>query len=112
MGVLYLLFPHGPQCALNAANGLAMYTCLFAVGGRAAFPDAADRTIPDIGYMPGQLAWAFGERLRALGVTIANDEPDASTHQDRRLLTGASPLAANALGRLAAETLLAEVGAG
>ena len=62
--------------------------------------------------MPGPLAWQFGERLEALGVTIANREPDASTHKDRRLLTGASPLAANALGKLAAETLLAEVAAG
>jgi len=42
VGVLYLLFPQGPQFALNAANGLAMYTCLFAVVGRSAFPDAAD----------------------------------------------------------------------
>ncbi len=45
-------------------------------------------------------------------MTIANSEPDESTQKDRKLLTGASPLAANALGRLAAETLLAEVAAG
>src|SRR3712207_5375772 len=42
VGVLYLLFPQGPQFALNAANGMAMYTCLYAVIGRAAFPHAAD----------------------------------------------------------------------
>ena len=42
VGGLYLLFPHGPQFALNAANGLAMYTCLYAVIGRAAFPGAQD----------------------------------------------------------------------
>lgn len=42
VGALYLLFPHGPQFALNAANGLAMYTCLFAVIGRSAFPLADD----------------------------------------------------------------------
>jgi hypothetical protein len=42
-GALYLLFPQGPQFALNAANGMAMYTCLSAVIGRAAFPEAADR---------------------------------------------------------------------
>jgi hypothetical protein len=41
-GALYLLFPQGPQFALNAANGMAMYTCLYAVIGRAAFPQAAD----------------------------------------------------------------------
>lgn len=42
VGLLYLLFPQGPQFALNAANGMAMYTCLYAVIGRAAFPEAAD----------------------------------------------------------------------
>ena len=42
VGVLYLLFPQGPQFALNAANGMAMYTCLYAVIGRAAFPEAAN----------------------------------------------------------------------
>jgi len=42
VGALYGLFPHGAQFALNAANGLAMYTCLYAVVGRSAFPDAED----------------------------------------------------------------------
>lgn len=77
-----------------------------------AFPDASDRMIPDIGYMPGHLTWRFGEKLQALGVTIANSEPDDSTYVDRRLLTGAGPLAANALGKLAAETLITEFVAG
>ena len=67
---------------------------------------------PDIGYMPGHLTWKFGEKLKALGVTIANSEPDKSVHKDRKLLTGASPFAANELGKLAAATLLAEVGQG
>jgi hypothetical protein len=40
MGLLYLVFPHGPQFALGAANGLAMYACLYAVLGRAGFPEA------------------------------------------------------------------------
>ncbi|TDG27435.1 potassium channel protein, partial [Paracraurococcus ruber] len=40
VGVLYLIYPHGPQFALGTANGLAMYACLFAVLGRAGFPDA------------------------------------------------------------------------
>lgn len=38
--------------------------------------------------MPGQLTWQFGEKLKALGVTITNSEPDDSTHKDRRLVTG------------------------
>jgi hypothetical protein len=40
MGLLYLVFPHGPQFALGASNGLAMYACLYAVLGRAGFPAA------------------------------------------------------------------------
>lgn len=100
---------HGPAALLSlAATGdfpFAGYTIT-------AFPDATDRMIPDIGYMPGHLTWQFGEKLKALGVTISNSEPDNSTYKDRKLLTGAGPLAANALGKLAAETLLAEVAAG
>ncbi|MBD0275809.1 MAG: hypothetical protein ICV73_28260 [Acetobacteraceae bacterium] len=42
VAALYLLFPQGTQFALNAANGMAMYTCLYAVIGRAAFPIAQD----------------------------------------------------------------------
>jgi len=40
IGVLYRLFPRGPQFALGTANGLAMYACLYAVLGQAGFPDA------------------------------------------------------------------------
>jgi hypothetical protein len=29
IGVLYLLFPRGPQFAVGAATGLAMYACLY-----------------------------------------------------------------------------------
>ena len=47
-----------------------------------------------------------------MGVTILNTEPNDATHKDRKVMTGASPLAANALGKLAAETLLAEVAEG
>ena len=99
---------HGPAALLALSNeGVGSFP--FAGYTITAFPDASDRMIPDIGYMPGHLTWQFGEMLKALGVTIANSEPDDSTYKDRKLLTGASPLAANALGKLAAETLLAEV---
>ena len=102
---------HGPAAllALSATGDADDFP--FAGYTITAFPDAADRMIPDIGYMPGHLTWQFGEKLKALGMTIANSEPDESTHKDRKLLTGASPLAANALGKLAAETLLSEVAA-
>ncbi len=45
-------------------------------------------------------------------MTILNTEPTGAVHADRKLLTGDSPFAGNALGKLAAEALLAEVGAG
>ena len=100
---------HGPAALLALSKNGEAGGFPFAGYTITAFPTAADRQIPEEGYLPGQLTWQFGEKLQALGVTIANTEPDESTRKDRKLLTGASPLAANALGRLAAETLLAEV---
>jgi hypothetical protein len=41
LGTLYLLFPHGLHFAFGTSAGLAVYACLFAVMGRAAFPAAA-----------------------------------------------------------------------
>jgi len=76
-----------------------------------AFPDALDAETPEIGYMPGHLTWKFGEKLKALGFEILNKDISGAVHRDRKLLTGDSPLAGNALGRLAADTLLKEVDA-
>lgn len=76
-----------------------------------AFPDALDAQTPDIGYMPGHLTWKFGEKLKALGFEILNEGISGAVHRDRKLLTGDSPLAGNALGKLAADALLKEVGA-
>lgn len=77
-----------------------------------AFPDALDARTPDLGYMPGHLTWKFGEKLKALGFEIINgDNISGAVHRDRKLITGDSPLAGNALGKLAAETLLKEVAA-
>ncbi|KAA0015567.1 protein deglycase HchA [Salinicola corii] len=74
-----------------------------------AFPDSLDATTPDIGYMPGHLTWKFGEKLKALGFEIINDDISGAVHQDRKLITGDSPLAANALGKLAAQAMLEEL---
>lgn len=100
---------HGPAAFLACAPDGDARDFPFRGYAITAFPDANDRMTPDIGYMPGQLTWHFGEKLKALGVTILNTKPDDSTHKDRKVLTGASPFAANALGKLAAKTLLAEV---
>ena len=48
----------------------------------------------------------FLNGLAQQGVQIVNDGIDGSVLQDRLLLTGDSPLAGNALGKLAARTLL------
>ena len=101
---------HGPAALLSLSANPGAEAFPFSGYTITAFPDASDRMIPDVGYMPGRLTWQFGEKLEALGVTIVNSEPDQSTYKDRKLLTGASPLAANALGKLAATTLLTELG--
>ena len=76
-----------------------------------AFPDSLDAKTPDIGYMPGHLTWKFGEKLKALGFEIDNDNISGQVLRDGLLITGDSPLAGNALGQLAAKTLLKEVAA-
>ncbi|WP_067732245.1 glyoxalase III HchA [Novosphingobium naphthalenivorans] len=74
-----------------------------------AFPDAIDDQTPAVGYMPGHLTWKFGEKLKAIGFEIVNEGISGQTLRDRKMLTGDSPLAANALGKLAATALLEEV---
>jgi len=94
---------HGPA-ALLAADDASGFIC---DGYRiAAFPDAVDKQAPMVGYMPGHMPWRFGEKLTALGVTIINKKADNTCFVDCRLITGASPKAANDFGRLAANTLL------
>jgi len=94
---------HGPAALLAAGDGPSFIYNGYKI---AAFPDAVDKQTPMIGYMPGHMPWKLGERLNAVGVEIINSKADATCHVDRRLISGASPKAANAFGRLAAETLL------
>ncbi|MFS1287568.1 glyoxalase III HchA [Pseudomonas piscis] len=103
---------HGPAALLAAGLGETRDSCLFNGYRICAFPDALDAQTPDIGYMPGHLTWKFGEQLSALGVEILNQDISGAVHQDRKLLTGDSPLAGNALGKLAATALLQAVAAG
>ncbi|WP_446666056.1 glyoxalase III HchA [Flexivirga sp. B27] len=95
---------HGPAALLaaKAPDG----TSLFAGYAACAFPDALDSGANvDIGYLPGRMTWLLAERLREHGMTVVNDDMSGAVHRDRLLLTGDSPLAANALGKLAVETL-------
>ncbi|MGL5682846.1 MAG: DJ-1/PfpI family protein [Marinifilaceae bacterium] len=70
------------------------------------FPDEIDKQLPSIGYVPGDLPWFYGEKLRALGVDILNHNISGACHTDRKLVTGDSPLAANAFGKMGANVLL------
>lgn len=95
---------HGPAAFLAVGN-----SDIYRGYKICAFPDALDAQTPDIGYMPGHLTWKFGEKLKALGFEIVNEGISGAVHQDRKLLTGDSPLAGNDLGKLAARTLLKDV---
>ena len=75
----------------------------------AVFPDAIDEMTPMIGYLPGHMILGVSERLKSLGANIVNTEGDETVCVDRKLITGASPLASNELGKLAANTLLKEL---
>lgn len=97
---------HGPA-ALLAANLESDKNSFVYKGYKiAAFPDGVDEQTPMMGYMPGHMPYKYGERLNNLGVTIINKEADNTVYKDRKLITGASPLAANAFGKLAATELL------
>lgn len=95
---------HGPAAMLSATDGTG--GSLFAGYEIVCFPDALDAgPNVDLGYLPGEMTWLVADRLSAQGVRILNDDMTGATHRDRILLTGDSPLASNALGRLAVETL-------
>lgn len=100
---------HGPAALLAANIDSDKDAFVYKDYKIAAFPDAVDEQTPMIGYMPGHMPWKFGEKLNDLGVTIINQEADNTCHVDRKLITGASPEAANDFGKLSANELLKEV---
>ncbi|MDC4609235.1 protein deglycase HchA [Acinetobacter baumannii] len=101
---------HGPASLLAAAVDEQPENYIFKDYQICVFPDSLDKGANiDIGYMPGALPWLVGENLEKLSVKILNTGITGQCHRDRKLLTGDSPLASNNLGKLAAETLLAEV---
>ncbi len=102
---------HGPASLLAAAVDESPANYLFKGYQICVFPDALDKGPNiEIGYMPGQLPWLVGENLKRLGVEILNAGISGQCHQDRKLITGDSPLASNNIGKLAAQALLKEVG--
>jgi molecular chaperone Hsp31 and glyoxalase 3 len=98
---------HGPGVLLSTA--LDNQKFLYDGYKMAVFPDAVDEMTPVVGYLPGHMKKGVSERLKNLGVTIVNTESDKTVCVDRKLITGASPLASNELGKVAANTLLKEL---
>jgi len=95
---------HGPGSFLSTMlNGKPF---LYKGYRMAVFPDSVDKMTPMIGYLPGHMPCGVSERLKDLGVELVNTKADKSVCVDRKLITGASPLASNELGKLAAHTLL------
>ena len=95
---------HGPVSFLTTIlnNGEFIYEGY----NMAVFPDSVDKMTPKIGYLPGEMPWGLSEKMKSLGVNLANTKSDKTVCLDRKLITGASPLASNELGKLAAQTLL------
>jgi len=98
---------HGPGSLLTTT--LNDQEFLYKGYRMAVFPDSVDKQTPMIGYLPGQMPFGLSENLKSLGANIVNTKSDKTVCLDRKLITGASPLASNELGKLAAETLLKEL---
>jgi len=98
---------HGPGSLL--ATTLTNQEFLYKGYHMAVFPDSVDKMTPKIGYLPGQMPFGLSEKLKSLGAIIVNTKSDKTVCLDRKLITGASPLASNELGKLAAKTLLKEL---
>ena len=105
-GLFMLAICHGPAALLAANLNHDKDSFIYKGYKIAAFPDSVDKQTPMIGYMPGHMPWKFGEKLNNLGVTFINKKADKTCHIDRKLITGASPQAANDFGKLAATELL------
>ncbi|MGL1904229.1 MAG: protein deglycase HchA [Fibrobacterales bacterium] len=99
---------HGPGAFLSTIDSDQVF--LYEGYKMAVFPDSVDKMTPKIGYLPGPMPFGLSERLQTLGVTLVNKKADKTVCIDRRLITGASPLASNELGKQAAKALLQELG--
>jgi len=98
---------HGPGSFLSTTLNNQKF--LYAGYNMAVFPDSVDKKTPLVGYLPGQMPYGLSEKLKSLGANVINSKMDKTVCVDRKLITGASPLASNELGKLAAETLLKEL---
>ena len=98
---------HGPGAFLSTTLGNQEF--LYKGYNMAVFPDSVDNKTPMFGYLPGKMPYGLSEKLKSLGVNLMNTKMDKTVCVDRKLITGASPLASNELGKLAANILLKEL---
>ncbi len=106
-GLFTISLCHGPGAFLSTTlNGQDF---LYDGYKMAVFPDSVDKQTPMVGYLPGPMPGPVSEKLKSLGAIIVNKKSDKTVVRDRFLITGASPLASNELGKLAAKVLLAEL---
>lgn len=85
---------HGPAALLSIGRGGTESP--FKGYSLCVFPDALDEGFNvDIGYLPGHMQGLVADTLRKQGLTVLNDDMTGKVHQDRKLLTGDSPLASN-----------------
>lgn len=95
---------HGPGAFLSTT--LDDQEFLYKGYNMAVFPDSMDNQTPMFGYLPGKMTFGVSETLKSLGVNLMNSKMDKTVCADRGVITGASPLASNELGKLAVKTLL------
>lgn len=98
---------HGPGSFL--ATSLNNQQFIYEGYNMCVFPDSVDKQTPMIGYLPGHMPWGLSEKMKSLGVNLMNTKSDKTVCLDRKLITGASPLASNELGKLAVKTMLIEL---
>jgi len=98
---------HGPGAFLSTTLNNKKF--LYEGYNIAVFPDSVDNQTPMIGYLPGKMPYGLSEKLKSLGANLMNTKMDKTVCVDRKLITGASPLASNELGKLATTELLKRI---
>ena len=96
---------HGPAALLAASKG-TRDAHPYDGYDLCAFPDSLDQQSPSLGYLPGPMPWLQCEELERAGMRIVNTKANGATHVDRKLFSGDSPKACDALGQMITKALL------
>jgi molecular chaperone Hsp31 and glyoxalase 3 len=98
---------HGPAALLSTtkAEG-ASKAFAYEAYESMCFTDKTDSMTPAFGYLPGHMPWKCQAALEKEGMKIMNTKETGAVTQDRELITGDSPDAAQNLGAFAAPILV------